>query len=144
MTPLQTELAKPAYDGLTDAQALAAMKAEAVTVYRDITVAEFEARARLSGDRARVKAYLEGVDPAAAGQDFYDLATGQTRIETIEYSDAGKRAAIDAMLDVLAGDAPLPDDNVAAYKALGTVETTRWAALGEPSELAIKRAREAG
>lgn len=136
-TALATEVRDARYVGMSDAAALADMKATARTVYVDVPASELAGAVELGG--------LYGKFASAAGhaaaQSLLRITRGETLVHTLAYSHPVKRGQIDTMLASMVPDV-LTQQEADGLKALGIRRVTVHEIVGEPSERDIKLARE--
>jgi hypothetical protein len=140
---LQTELADPAYAGMTDAEAAAAINAKTITRKRAVETTSINAMADGMGLTPKVKVMLRKTNAEIAGivgaenvDNFLGLcfaAVGlfEALYKTVDFTDQKYEAAYKRVADGLKTFGLLSDEEHATFLAVGS-ETVNWLSTVTP------------
>ena len=129
---LATEIAKPAYAGLGDAEIAEAINAASAPDWQDVPVGEVEAYLRSNLLVSALRRWSAGRNdaPGDAADELVNLVQSPN-VQTVRLSQPATRATITALLDALvAAGAPIDADHRGALLALGQTSRPLWQAFG--------------
>jgi hypothetical protein len=138
---LRTELAAPAYAGMSDAQAAAAINAKTVTRKRAVQVSTINAIADGMGLTPRVRTLLRSTNAELAaaygaenvqqlvGLAYAALGLFEARYETVDFTDPVYEAAYQQVAGGLRATGLIDtDEKLATFLGVGS-ETVKWATV---------------
>jgi len=130
---LKAEIALPAYEGLSDAEIVAALNAETIDAWRDLSTGEVAGFALLNLAWTGIKALAANAEAPSEARAVADAALTlltNPAIQTVQLSDETKRTTFIAMLDALVSAGAITSDHKAGLLAMAQSKTSRAALLG--------------
>ena len=122
---LRSELAKPGYVGLSDAEAAAAINAKTVTVQRPVASADARRYLMLVGKWPRIAGIARGlITPANEDQALSAVALveGLSMIDSFDLEVPAYKAAVEAQLAACAATGLIAAEDTAAIMALADAD----------------------
>lgn len=122
---LAAEIAKPAYEGLGDAEMLAALNAKTVAVAVPVLAGDVRRLLMVAGRWPRIAAIARGLIPAADDNQALAavaLVEALAAIESFDLEVPAYAAAVDAQLDAAVATGLIEAGHKAAILALGQAQ----------------------